>query len=134
MNTEIKAINPSVKSMRLNVPFDGVIEIDAEGVAIVSEKAAEALVNGTHDWEYKNPNPKPEEAEGNAEKSEEEQVVAGIKKMKLPEMIEMAQAAGYPEKEWERFAKKEKLMAAYLIKKYNEAKLSEGETEEGNAE
>lgn len=134
MNTEIKALNPNVKGMKLIVPFDGMIEINAEGVAIVSEKAAEALVRGTHDWEYvnrENSKPEPENTESNAEKSEDEQVVAGIKKMKLEDMVAMAQEANYPEKEWERFAKKEKLMAAYLIKKYNEAKLeSEGEIAE----
>lgn len=130
MNTEIKALNPNVKGMKLIVPFDGTIEINAEGVATVSEKAAEALVRGTNDWKYVNKgNPKSnlENTESNAEKSEDEMVVAGIKKMKLDEMINMAREAGYPEKEWERFAKKEKLLAAYLIKKYNEAKLDEGE-------
>lgn len=130
MNKEIKALNPNVKGMKLIVPFDGTIEINAEGVAIVSERAAEALVRGTNDWEYVtkvNPNLKTETTESNAEKSEDEVIVAGIKKMKLDEMLNTAHEAGYPEKEWERFAKKEKLMAAYLIKKYNEAKLTEGE-------
>lgn len=130
MNKEIKALNPNVKGMKLIVPFDGIIEINAEGVATVSEKAAEALVKGTSDWEYTNEGnskPKIENIESNVEKSEDEVVVAGIKKMKLDEMLTMAREAGYPEKEWERFAKKEKLMAAYLIKKYNEAKLDEGE-------
>lgn len=130
MNTEIKATNPSVRSMKLIVPVDGTIEINAKGIAIVSEKAAEALVNGTNDWEYvKNNNPKSaeENGAGNDEKSEDELVVAGIKNMKLDEMLNMAREAGYPESEWTRFAKKEKLMAAYLIKKYNEAKLVEGE-------
>ena len=136
MNTKIKAINPNVKSMRLSIPYDGIIEIDANGEALVSQKAAEALVQGTHDWEYAekvNSKSEKETDESNAEKSEDEQVVAGIKKMKIEEMIEMAKAAGYPEKEWERFSKKEKLMGAYLIKKYNEAKLNE-ETDESNAE
>lgn len=130
MNREIKALNPNVKGMKLIVPFDGIIEINAEGKAIVSERAAEALVKGTNDWEYiekGNSKPKNENIESNAEKSEDEMVVAGIKKMKLDEMLNMAREAGYPEKEWKRFAEKEKLMAAYLIKKYNEAKLAEGE-------
>ena len=52
MNTEIKAKNSHVKSMKLNVPYDGIIEINANGIAFVSEKAAKALVNGTNDWEY----------------------------------------------------------------------------------
>lgn len=123
---EIKALNPQVKGMKLIVPFDGMIEIDANGIAHVSERAAEALVRGTNDWKYvteENSNTKSNDDVSNADKSEDEQVFAGIKKMKLEDMISMAQEAGYPEKEWERFSKKEKMMAAYLIKKYNEAKL-----------
>lgn len=130
MNKEIKALNPNVKGMKLIVPFDGIIEINAEGITTVSDKAAEALVKGTNDWEYinkGNSESKTENTESNAEKNEDEMVVTGIKKMKLDEMINMAREAGYPEKEWKRFVEKEKLMAAYLIKKYNEAKLYEGE-------
>ena len=129
MNTEIKAKNSHVKSMKLNVPYDGIIEIDANGIAFVSEKAAKALVNGTNDWE--NPINEDEKSDSKSEKSEEAQVVSAIKPMQLEGMIQMAKEMNYPEKEWSRFAKKEKLMAAYLIKKYNEAKLAE---EDENAE
>lgn len=130
MNTEIKALNPHVRGMKLIVPFDGTIEINSQGIAIVSEKAAEALVRGTNEWDYVNKvnsKDKTENNDSNIEKSEDELVVAGIKKMKLEDMLNMAREAGYPEKEWERFSKKEKLMAAYLIKKYNEAKLESEE-------
>lgn len=128
MNTEIKAKNSHIKSMKLNVPYDGAIDIDANGIAFVSEKAAKALVNGTNDWEYvkkENPIDEDEKSNNKSEKSEEEQVVSEIKQMQLEGMIQMAKEMNYPEKEWSRFAKKEKLMAAYLIKKYNEAKLAE---------
>ena len=134
MNTKIKALNPSVRGMKLIVPIDGTIEINSEGIAFVSEKAAEALVKGTNDWEYvkkDNPESPTENTDSNAEKSEDELIVAGIKNMKLEEMLNMAREAGYPETEWSRFSKKDKLMQAYLIKKYNEAKL---ESEENNAE
>lgn len=117
MNKEIKALNPNVKGMKLIVPFDGIIEINTEGIATVSEKAAEALVKGTSDWEYTNKDnskPKIENIESNAEKSEDEVVVAGIKKMKLDEMLTMAREAGYPEKEWERFAKKRKVKLSLI--------------------
>ena len=134
MNTEIKEKNSHVKSIKLNVTYDGIIEIDANGIAFVSEKAAKSLVNGTNDWEYvkkENPINEDEKSDSNSEKSEEEQVVSEIKQMQLEGMIQMAKEMNYPEKEWSRFAKKEKLMAAYLIKKYNEAKLAE---EDENAE
>ena len=122
---KIKAKNSKVFGINLNVPVDGLIEIDANGVAEVSEKAANMLVNGTNDWEYS----KDSEGDGN----EGDEVLAGLKKMTLPQMIEMAKEAGYPESEYQKFAKKEKLMLAYLTKKYNEAKLIEGEGD-GNEE
>ena len=114
---KIKAKNSKVFGIKLNVPVDGLIEIDANGIAEVSGKAAKMLVNGTNDWEYS----KDSEGDGN----EGDEVLAGLKKMTLPQMIEMAKEAGYPESEYQKFAKKEKLMLAYLIKKYNEAKLTE---------
>lgn len=115
----IKAKNSKVFGIKLNVPVDGLIEIDANGVAEVSVKAANMLVNGTNDWEYCKDN--------DGDVNEVDEVLLGLKKMTLPEMIEMANEAGYPESEYQKFAKKEKLMLAYLTKKYNEAKLIEGE-------
>lgn len=120
---KIKAKNPAVKSMKLIVPIDGMIDIDANGIAEVTEKAAELLVNKTNDWSYIDSDVKKQ-----AEKEivdEDAQVVAGIKKMKIEEMIAMAKEAEYPEAEWNKFSQKPKLMAAYLIKKYNEAKLND---------
>lgn len=135
MEVKIKAKNPNVKGMKLTVPYDGTIDIDAYGNTTVSEKAAKALVDGTNDWEYFDKrNGKTKEGEDSSEdkddeKSDTEKVVSGIKKMKLDEMITMASEAGYPKEEWERFSKKDKLMAAYLIKKYNEVEL-DGASEE----
>lgn len=116
---KIKAKNSKVFGIKLNVPVDGLIEIAANGVAEVSDKAAKMLVDGTNDWEYVSG-----EDSGNDNTDE---VLNGIKKMPLAQMIEVAKEAGYPESEYMKFAKKEKLMAAYLIKKYNEAKLVEDE-------
>lgn len=120
---KIKAKNSKVFGIKLNVPVDGLIEIDANGVAEVSEKAAKMLVNGTNDWEYFN------DSEGD-DGNEVDEVISGLKKMTLAQMIDMAKEAGYPESEYQKFAKKEKLMLAYLIKKYNEAKLTEGDGSE----
>lgn len=120
----IKAKNPSVKSMKLIVPIDGVIDIDANGVADVTEKAAELLVNKTNDWSYLDA-PKTEGKDNTID--EDAEVVAGIKKMKIEEMVAMAKEAEYPETEWNKFSQKPKMMAAYLIKKYNEAKLNDDE-------
>lgn len=120
---KIKAKNSKVFGIKLNVPVDGLIEIDANGVAEVSGKAAKMLVNGTNDWEYFN------DSEGD-DGNEVDEVISGLKKMTLAQMIDMAKEAGYPESEYQKFAKKEKLMLAYLIKKYNEAKLTEGDGSE----
>lgn len=120
---KIKAKNSKVFGIKLNVPVDGLIEIDANGVAEVSGKAAKMLVNGTNDWEYFN------DSEGD-DGNEVDEVISGLKKMTLVQMIDMAKEAGYPESEYQKFAKKEKLMLAYLIKKYNEAKLTEGDGNE----
>lgn len=120
---KIKAKNPSVKSMKLIVPIDGMIDIDANGVAEVTEKAAELLVNKTNDWSYIDSDVKKQVEKEIVD--EDAQVVAGIKKMKIEEMIAMAKEAEYPDAEWSKFSQKPKLMAAYLIKKYNEAKLND---------
>lgn len=117
---KIKAKNPSVKGMKLIVPIDGTIDIDANGIAEVSENAADLLVNKTNDWSYLSEEPETKEIA-----DEDAQVVAGIKKMKIEEMVAMAKEAGYLESEWNKFTQKPKLMAAYLIKKYNEAKLND---------
>lgn len=113
---KIKAKNPSVKGMKLIVPIDGTIEIDANGMAEVTEKAAELLVSKTNDWSYV-------DSEVKEFIDEDAEIISGIKKMKIDEMIAMAKEAEYPETEWSKFSQKPKLMSAYLIKKYNEAKL-----------
>lgn len=158
---KIKAINPKVRSMKLQVPYDGLITINEEGVAEVSDKAAKLLVNGTADWAYltsgetkgkgkkdgeqepkkTEPTPPeeneevveetetPEDGDGGKEEVDETKlIIDGIKKMSLEEMIATAKDAGYPEDEYKKFMKKDKMMAAYLIKKYNE---SQKTTEQG---
>lgn len=120
---KIKAKNPSVKSMKLIIPIDGMIDIDANSIADVSEKAAELLVNKTNDWSYLDEE-KENQEKGGKEIDEDAKVIAGIKKMEIGEMIATAKEAEYPEDEWAKFSEKPKLMAAYLIKKYNEVKLN----------
>lgn len=120
---KIRSINKSVRAMKLTVPYDGTIEINADGIVEVSDICASALVKGTNDWEYAD---KPVKAE-NPEEDEDAKIIAGIKKLSLEEMIETANEASYPETEWKKFANNKngaKLMAAYLIKKYNEGRLN----------
>lgn len=129
---KIKAKNNTVKSMQLMIPYDGIIEIDNEGIAEVSEKAAKVLVECTNDWEYADEKETDvetdnvdETATSEADTTEtatseekDDEIIDGIRNMSLDAMITMATEAGYPEKDWKKYAKKDKLMAAYLIKQY----------------
>ena len=128
---KIVSINHSVKSMKLTVPFDGNIDIDANGIAEVSDKCAEALVKGTKDGKYLDEDKNGiEDGKGEGDVSDKE-IKKGINKMSLEEMIELAKESNYPESEWEKFAKNEKnatkLMSAYLFKMYKKTKANDPE-------
>lgn len=131
---KIKAKNNNIKAMKLYVPVDGLIEINADGIANVSERCGIMLITGTNDWEEfkedknpaedKKPAEKAKKNDSESEKPTDEEIISGLKKLSLEECIDTAKAAGYAEKEWEKFAKNEKaaekLMRQYLVKKYKE--------------
>nr|DAO26866.1 MAG TPA: hypothetical protein [Bacteriophage sp.] len=132
---KIKAKNPKISSMKLIVPIDGEISIDANGVTDVSPKCAIALVTGTNDWNYaskvKNAVDEATE-EGETEDDDEganerEELEAKLKTMSMAELKAMATEGEFPVEEWEKISSK-KLLAAYLLQKYDEA------TEEGDEE
>lgn len=131
----IQAKNKAVKSTKLIVPIDGLVEINAIGQVEVSDKCGKMLVEGTNDWEPVKGAGKESEGSDGAEdsdetsgeddgKSEDETVINGINEMSLEDCVATASEAGYPKKEWEKLAKNtkaaEKLMRAYLVKKYKE--------------
>ena len=59
---------------------------------------------------------------GNGGETDENQlIIDGLKDISLEEAVKLAQESGYPEEEYQKFAKKQKLMAAYLIKKFKES-------------
>ena len=135
---KIKAKNPKNSSMQLIVPVDGLITIDANGVAEVSAKCAVVLVTSTNDWEYmkkkvENSEEEDEDENGDGELSEREQFIAGIKDMSLQDMKNMANEAEYPSEEWEKLTSK-KLMYAYLLKKYDEVSEKSDEVSEESDE
>lgn len=113
---KIKARNPKVHGTKLNVPCDGLIVIGTDGITEVSENCGNALLTNPADWEMVAAGKKEEE------KSEEELFLEGLKEATLEELIEMAQEAGYPEEEYSKFVKKQKLMVAYMTKKFNSEK------------
>lgn len=126
---KIKSINPQVKGIQLQVPIDGLISVDANGFAVVSDKCAELLINGTSDWESA-------DAEHAAEDDDEEQdFITKVKKMSLDEMVQLCEELGFDQNEYKKLLGKktsEKLLAGYLIKKYSEleAAAEEGEYDE----
>ena len=148
---KIQAKNKNIKSMKLSVPVDGLIEIDANGIVEVSEECGRMLIEGTNDWEKfgegkdtKNGKKGSEKApaSGKKEEGEEEgdeggkgegdegqlsdkEAIEALQQLSLADCIETAKAAGYPEKEWEKLSKNEKsaekLMRTYLVKKYKDS-------------
>ena len=126
---KIKAKNQNIASMKLIVPIDGLITIDANGEAEVSPKCAVLLVSNTNDWQYvgkaaKEVTEDPDEeddAEGteNVKKSERELLEEKVKTAKIAELKEMCVEAEFPEDEWKSLSKA--LLSAYILKKYDEA-------------
>lgn len=134
---KIKAKNPKISSMKLIVPIDGEISIDANGVTDVSPKCAIALVTGTNDWNYASKvkdsvNEATEEGETEEDDdgaNEREELEAKLKTMSMAELKAMATEGEFPVEEWEKISSK-KLLAAYLLQKYDEATEEEGDEEE----
>lgn len=125
---KIKSINPQVKGIQLQVPIDGLISVDANGFAVVSDKCAELLIKGTSDWESA-------DAEHDADDSEEQDFITKVKKMTLDEMVKLCEELGFDQNEYKKLLGKktsEKLLAGYLIKKYSEleAAAEEGKDDE----
>ena len=125
---KIKSINPQVKGIQLQVPIDGLISVDANGFAVVSDKCAELLIKGTSDWESA-------DAEHDADDAEEQDFITKVKKMTLDEMVKLCEELGFDQNEYKKLLGKktsEKLLAGYLIKKYSEleAAAEEGEDDE----
>lgn len=127
---KIKSINPNVVSMKLIVPIDGLITIDAEGVAEVSPKCAAILVKNTNDWNFVSKDEPEDESDGEKEVDERAEFEAKIKTAKKAELVEMCKEAGLPEEEWGKLTRD--LLAAYLLKAYDaaDAKTDENDDEE----
>jgi len=135
---KIKAKNPKVASMKLCVPVDGTINIDADGVTDVSPKCAAYLITGTNDWDYlkkktekvvDDDDDEEDDEEDDTKLSEKEEFEEGLKNMQLVDMKNMAKEAGYPEAEWEKLTSK-KLMSSYLLKKFDEVNVESSDDEE----
>jgi len=118
---KIKTKNSSNNSSKLIVPLDGLITIDANGIADVSAKCAVILVTGTNDWEYLTKNSGTEQT-SNDDNSETEQVSndndnleVKLNSMKLDELKQMAKEGELPEEEFSSITTK-KAMIEYLLR------------------
>ena len=133
---KIQAKNQDIKSMKLSVPVDGLIEIDENGIAEVSEKCGTMLILGTSDWKEfkagKGTGDTEKDGEQDAEDVDEakkpstdKEIIEGLNKMPLEACIATAKEAGYPETEWGKLIKNEKaaekLMQKYLVRKYKDS-------------
>lgn len=106
----IKSQEKSVRSTKLILPIDGLVEIDADGQATVSDKCAEIL--SKHAWEIVK--------EKRELTKDENKMIDGLKKLKIKEAIELANESEYPEEEWEKFKENQVALTSYLVKKYKE--------------
>lgn len=112
---KLKTNNTALHGSRLTVPVDGTIQIDRNGEINVSEACAAQLLT-LPDWiAVSKEAPALEAADSDAE------VIAAIRSMSMEEMLGAAAEAGYPAKEYSKYKKNSKLMAAYLVKKYKAA-------------
>lgn len=121
----MKIISSTIRGCKLQVPIDGLISVDARGIANVSDKCARLLTSRTRDWSYYKEETKQEPESTPITDSGDDKVINGIKIMTVDELIGLAQESGYPEDEWRKFTTRktaQKLLATYMIKKYNDAK------------
>ena len=133
---KIKAKNPTAGAgIRLIVPVDGLMSIDAEGAVEVSDACADILVHQTNDWDYAEPVKKgadapqepAEEEEGAGEPTEREKFEEELKSMTVAQMKKLCADGGLPEAEYKNLNKA--LLAKYILSKYDALTAAEQEEE-----
>lgn len=126
---KIKSKNNTVSSCKLIVPIDGLITIDVNGFADVSESCADVLVANTNDWIYAD-NSKDDKSvsdkknsENNSEENdsdkERELLIEKLKSSKIGELKDMCSEANFNKEEWTSMSKK--ALEQYLLNKYDES-------------
>lgn len=117
---KVRIKTKSIKSTKLIMPIDGLVEINADGIAEVSEKCAEIMVNKTNSWEMVD---SVVEAEAEVPETAEETRADFEKKirlMKFAELKEFAIESGCDENEVNSITSK-KEMVNYLLNQYDSA-------------
>lgn len=130
---QIKAKNETVRKMNLIMPEDGMVEINAEGIAEVSEKCAEIMTTCTPDWErvdviteHNKENENSDDNNDNDEEDERTQLEAKVKKANIEELKAICKEMEFDEDEYGKLSKKN--LQKYILDKYD--KLVEEEEEE----
>ena len=116
---KIHAKNETVKSTKLILPIDGLITIDKDGIAEVSDKCGEILINSTNDWLAMGKTTKTDVPEEDDKKDERELFVDKLNASTIAELKAMCAEAECPEKEWKSFGKKD--LIPYLLAKFDAA-------------
>ena len=138
---QIKAKNETVRKMNLIMPEDGMVEINAEGIAEVSEKCAEIMTTCTSDWERVNSitehNKENKNSDDNNDDEEEEgderaQLEKKVKDANLEELKAICKEMEFDEDEYGKLSKKN--LQKYILDKYDKLVEDEDEEEEDEEE
>lgn len=126
---KVRIKTKSIKSTKLIMPIDGLVEIDADGIAEVSEKCAEIMVNKTNSWEMVDGAVEAETEESETSETEtgeesETETRADFEKkirlMKFADLKEFAIESGCDKNEVDSITSK-KEMVNYLLNQYDSA-------------
>lgn len=134
---KIKAKNEKmVHDMNLIVPIDGVITIDGNGEAEVSDACADVLVNCTNDWMRSEviSDDKRDNVINNDknDKSEREILEERVKKSTVEELRNICKEMNFDEDEYGKLSKKN--LQKYILDKYDALSNDEEEDEEEDDE
>ncbi len=123
---KLKTSNRLIINQSVNIPIDGVIKIDEDGVTEVSEEAAAILLNnfdGTYsafsdEGEDESKDDESKDDEGNKEdeneEDENEEDEIDLTSLSLKELISVAKDAGIKEPTYRKFKESKKLMVKFL--------------------
>ena len=136
---QIKAKNETVRKMNLIMPEDGMVEINAEGIAEVSEKCAEIMTTCTSDWErvdviteHNKENENSDDNNDNDEEDERAQLEAKVKKATIEELKTICKEMEFDEDEYGKLSKKN--LQKYILNKYDKLVENEDDEEEDEEE
>lgn len=113
----LKIKNKAFFGMLMILPIIGEVTLTDEGTFETDDdQLVDLLTTKTNDWELVT-----DESEGFVKGKKDDVVKGKFDDLTLEELIEMSVAMQYPEKEYSKYKKNQKLMVKYLNKKQAEA-------------